>query len=138
LPQDFGGDVSIAPDKTRLGTMRPASRLFDLLTVQAIEPGIGIGLKHAGEVRQMCSRTFTFAIWTVAKEHRRGIFASCGPIVPHIGPQPPLLGGATARAEHWHRGIIAVNLVGLEHVAANRVHQRLKQRTRAAHPVGKG
>jgi len=86
LPQDFGGDVSIAPDKTRLGTMRPAGRLLDLLAVKLIEAGIGVRLQRTGEVRQMGSRSLALAIGAVAKEHRRGIGTARRPIIPHVRP----------------------------------------------------
>ncbi len=47
--------ANIAPDKTRLGTMRPTRRFFDRmiwirLVVQLIEAGIAIGLQGAVEV----------------------------------------------------------------------------------------
>src|ERR1700723_3632277 len=46
LPQDFGGDVSIAPDKTRLGTMGHAAHFDDA----AIEEGFVASVVVADEL----------------------------------------------------------------------------------------
>ena len=116
--------------------MRPAGRFFDLLAVKPVEASIGIGLQDTGEVRQMRPRALTFAIRAVAEEHGRGIRASRRAIIAHIGPQSPLLGGAPARAKHRYRSVIAVDLVGAEHVAAESVHERLEQRAATTDPVG--
>src|ERR1700690_3741242 len=91
--------------------VRPAGCLLDLLAVELIEASIGIRLQHTSEVGQMRSRPLTFAIGAVAEEHGRRIDTSRRPIIAHIRPEPSLLGGATAGAQHWHRGVIAVDLV---------------------------
>ena len=66
--------------------VRPAGSLLDLLAVELIEAGIGIGLQHAGEVRQVRSRPLTLAIRAVAEEHRRWLDAARRSIIAHVGP----------------------------------------------------
>ena len=118
--------------------MRPAGRLLDLLAVEFIEASVSICLQHAGEVRQVRSGPLTFAIRAIAEEHRRRIGTARRPIIAHVRPQAPLLGGAAAGEKYRHRGVIAVDLVSAECVAADRLHQRLEQCTRPADPVGEG
>src|SRR5581483_2674365 len=126
------------PDNWQLWIMRPASRFLDPLAIEPIKAGVGIGLQYAGEVGEVRARALALAIRAVAEEHGRRIRASRRPIIAHVRPQPPLLGSAPARAEHWHRRVVPVDLVSAEHVAADRVHQRLKQCARTADPVGEG
>ena len=78
--------------------MCPAGRLLDLLTVEPVKAGIGIGLQHAGEARQVRPRTLTLAIGAIAEEHRRGVLACSRSIIPYVRPQPTLLSSTTARA----------------------------------------
>jgi hypothetical protein len=66
--------------------VRPASRLLDLLAVELIEAGIGIGLQHTSEGGQVRSRSLTFAIRAVAEEHRRRIDTPRRPIIAHVRP----------------------------------------------------
>src|SRR6202000_1399642 len=49
-----------------------------------------------------------------------------------------LRSGAAAGEKSRHRGVIAVDLVSAECVAADRLHQGLQQCTRPANPVGEG
>src|SRR5579863_8441185 len=114
----------------------PASHLLDLLAVEPVEAGIGIGLQDAGEVSQMCPRPLALAIRAVAEEHRWSIGAARRAIIAHISPQSSLLGAAATWAEDRHRSVITMDLVGAEYVAANRVYQGHEQRTAITDPVG--
>src|SRR6185437_4137353 len=116
----------------------PASRLLDLLTIEPIEAGIGIGLQHSGEVRQVRSGSLALAIGRVPEEHRRRLRASCGAVVPDIRPQSSLLSRAATRTQHRHRSVIAMELVSREHISAHRADERLEQGTRLANPVSEG
>jgi hypothetical protein len=124
--------ANIAPDKKRLGTMRPAGRFLDLLAVELIEAGIGIGLQHASEVGQVRSRALALTIGTVTEEHRRRIDTSRRAIIAHIRPEPPLLGSAAAGAQYRHRGVIAVDLGSS---ASAEILQRLNLRRNARGPA---
>ena len=52
--------------------VRPAGGFFDLLAVELIEAGIGIGLQHAREACKVGSRSLALAIGAVTEENCRG------------------------------------------------------------------
>jgi hypothetical protein len=77
--------------------MGPAGRFLDPLPVQALEPGIGVGLQDADERLQVCPGTLALAIRGVPEQHGGRIGAGCRTVIAYIGPQSPLLGRASAR-----------------------------------------
>ena len=66
--------------------MRPAGCFLDLLAVELIEAGIGIGLQHANEACKVGSRSLTLAIGAVAEENCRGLGTARRPIITHVRP----------------------------------------------------
>src|SRR5438876_535333 len=104
--------------------------------VEAVEAGIAVGLQDAAEAVQVLTRMLTLAIRGVAKPYRRRIGAARGSIITHVDPQPPLLGLASARCQHRHRAIVDVELLGREHVPAQRLNEWLHQGTGRPDPLG--
>ena len=98
--------------------VRPAGRFLDPLAIKSVEPRIGIGLQHSGKGRQMGLGSLALAVGRVAEEHRGWVGAGRRSIIPHVRPQPPLLGGAPSWTEHRHRRVIAMELSCAHHVAA--------------------
>jgi hypothetical protein len=67
-------------------------------------------------------RTLALAVWRVAEEHCGRFGAGGGTIITNVRPQPSLLGGTATGTEHRDRGVIAMELLGGDHVAAERGH----------------
>ena len=88
------------------------------------------------EVAQMLLRMLALAIRRVGEPHgrRRGIAG--GTIIANVSPQPPGLRLAVAGSQHRNRRVVGMQLVAAEHVAAQRLDQRLHQAARCADPVG--
>ena len=136
------------PDIEELASaMRPARDLGDrpvgaavafggALIIQRLEPGIAIRLQEATEVRQVPRRMFAAAIGAVEVDGRRRRGATEGPIVPHIHPEPPGLGPAETGRQH--RRVVAVDLLGREHVPPDPLDDRLQQPGRLADPLAQG
>ena len=66
--------------------VRPAGRFLDLLAVELIEAGIGIGLQHANEACKVGSRSLALAIGAVAEENCRRLGTSRRPIITNVRP----------------------------------------------------
>lgn len=110
----------------------PACGLFDrmiriLVVVEAVKSGITIGLQDPDEVLQMLARVLALAIRGVGEPDRRRIGAARRSIITNVAPQAALPGRPSARTEHGYRGIVAVNLVGIEHVVPDRCYQRIEK-----------
>ena len=96
--------------------VRPAGRFLDPLAIESLEPGISIGLQHSREARQVGLGSLALAVRRVAEEHRGRFGARGRSIIPHVCPQPPLLGGAPSGTEHRHRRVIPMELSCAHHV----------------------
>ena len=105
------------------------------LFVNPLVTRVSIRLQCSGEVAQVRLRMFSLAIRRVAIPHRRRCLISSRPIVSHICPQPASFCFSSARRQHRHRRVIAVNLVSGHHVTAQRFHQRREQPAGSSHPV---
>src|SRR5260370_7792592 len=119
----FGGDgrvvrlhqiEKLAPD------VRYARRLLNRTAlVKLVESGKRVGLQYALELSQMLLRMFALAVRRVCKPHgRRGLVAR-GTVVADIGPEAAGLGLACSRCKYGQRSIVAVQLVGVEHITAH-------------------
>jgi len=64
----------------------PAGRFLDALSIEPLEPAIGIGLQHSSKAGQVCLRALAFAIWGVTEEHGGRLGAGGGPVIPHVSP----------------------------------------------------
>lgn len=117
--------------------VRPAGRLHDpAILVERTEAGIAVGLQDATEGGQMRARMLALAVGRVAIPHRRRRAAAGRAVIAHVGPQAARLGAAAPRIEHRHRGVVGVNLVAANHVAANGSRQGCEQPCGLAHPIG--
>jgi hypothetical protein len=117
--------------------MRPARHLaHSVLPIELVEPGIAVGLQDAVEAGEMAQRVLGAAVRAVAVEGRRRGRATPGPVVAHIDPQPPGLGPAGTRCQNRHGGVVAMDLVGRQHMAGDRVDQRPQRPGRLANPAG--
>src|SRR5206468_9563978 len=112
----------VVPDIEELApAMRPACDLGDARVrsraiIECLEPGVGVSVQEAIEAGQMSRRMFAAAIGTVKVSCRRWLLAADWPIVAHINPKPAGLGATEARRQHRHRCVIAMDLLGREHV----------------------
>jgi hypothetical protein len=116
--------------------VRPAGRLPNAFSVKMTEAGVGVGLQNAAEWRQMVARALAAPVGRIAKEHRRGLFTSCRPVIAHVRPQPAGLGPPAPRIEHRHWGVIGMQLPRRHHIAGQRLEQRIDQPETPAYPFG--
>jgi hypothetical protein len=122
----------LAPD------VRPAGHLADAVAIEAVEPGIAVGVQIAPEPGKMSGGSFALAVGRVVEEHGgRGLAASPA-LVAHIGPQPACPGATGAGGEHRHGRVVGMEGRAAHDVALERVDQRVEERGRAPDPVGQG
>ena len=69
---------------------------------------------------------------------RRRCLAAPWSFVTDVGPEPCGLGPAGARGEQRNRSVVHEDCLGLQHMPADGVGQRLQQRRRLADPVRQG
>ena len=74
------------------------------------------------------------AVARVAEQHRRRVRPAERPVVAHIDPGPP--GGAPAPGQHRHRGVVAMQALGGQHMIRDQVVQRLQRHRARTHLVG--
>jgi hypothetical protein len=117
------------------GHFRDWARLDAGGAIQFLEPGIPVRLEQAGEARHVRRRMRGGAIGAVEIRSGRGGTAAKRPVVAHIDPEPPGLGPAEARCQHRNRRVVAVDLLGREHVGADGRHDRIEQPGRLSHPI---
>lgn len=75
----------------------------------------------------------TTAVRRVDEHSRRRIWPGKRAVVAHIGPEPA--GPGLALGQHRHRGVVAVDALGREDVAPDRIYQRHQGCGGGAHPV---
>lgn len=106
--------------------------------VYRLEAAIAVGLEEAGEAGHVRRRALAAAVGAVeVGGSRRGVAAE-RPVVAHVDPQPPGLGPAEPRRQHWHRGVVAMDLRGGEDVLLDPDDDRIEQPGRLADPVAQG
>ena len=138
-PLRRGGDVG--QDKELAPRMGPAERLGDrprraAKRIQPVVPGIGIGLQDPGKAGQVLLGMRAGSIARVIEQRRRRIGASRGCIVAHIDPGPRRVG--LALRQHRHRGVVAMNALGGQHMGRDQVVERSQHGGTGAHLVGQG
>ena len=91
--------------------VRPAGRFLNASCfVDLIETRVAIGLQRAREAAQVRFRMLALAIRRVGEPHRWRRRVSRGPIIAHVGPQPPGFCFAVARRQHRNRRVIGMQL----------------------------
>ena len=128
-----GVDVEeLAPD------MRPAGHLCDAVAIEAVEPGIAIGVQIAPEPGKMSGGSFALAVGRVVEQHGGRSLAASPALVAYIGPQPARPGATGARGQYRHRRVVGMEGRAAHDVALERVDQGAEERGRAPDPVGQG
>src|SRR5262245_18795327 len=97
--------------------MFAASAHWDTPTpdVESAEPGIGVGLHQARPAREVALRMRAATVGRLEECRRRRISPAEGPVIAHIGRQPP--GARLALGQHGHRGIVGVDARACEYVS---------------------
>ena len=103
---------------------------------EALEAGVAVGVHPTGEASQMLLGMMGLAVGGKPVPSRRLPFAGPGTLVTHVRPGTPRRGLARSRGQHLDRRVIDKDRPTGEHVATDRIGQRLKQRRRLAHPTG--
>jgi hypothetical protein len=92
--------------------------------------------EDAGIAGQVPLRMPGRAVAGVAEHRRRGCRPGERPVVADIGPDPA--GDGAALGQHRHRGVVAVQPRGGEHMGVDQCHQRRQAGGAGADPVGDG
>src|SRR6266702_3166727 len=85
----------------------------------------------------MLLRMLALAVGRICKPHSTRSLVASRTVIADIGPEPARLGLACSRREGRQRSIVAVQLVRIEHMAAQNFDHRFKQRCCLAHPPSK-
>ena len=124
-------------------TMRPAERFGHgpAGARRPIEPGeaaVGVGLQDPGIAGEVKLRMLAAAIAGIAEERRRRADPALaeGPVVANIDPQSA--GHGLALGQHRHGGVVAVQALGAEHVAADELVERHQHGGAGADVIGHG
>ena len=117
----------------------PTRRLRDTAgVVQPVEPGIAVGLQHAGEPGQVRLGVLASAVGGIAVAHRRCRRPAIGALVAQICPQSAGAGLAGSGRQHRHWRVIGMQAGASHDMVLQRVHQRAEQRRTLPDPIGKG
>jgi hypothetical protein len=137
---DVGQDENPAPG------VAPARRLGDRprfagWSVEVVEPRIRIGLKDPAIPGEVSARMLAGAVARVDVDRSRRtgsleVRAAEGTVVTDVGPQPA--GHRPALGQHRHRGVVAVDALGRQDMAADQLDQRRQRRGTGTDPVGQG
>jgi hypothetical protein len=104
--------------------------------VELLEARVAIRMHPALEACEVPGRAGALAVLREAAERGRRRRSRPGSLVAHVGPQPgrPRLAGAGR--QHPHGRAVRMDGVAGQHVAADRLGQRLQERDGLADPVG--
>jgi len=105
--------------------------------IQLIKASECVPLKDALELGQVALRMFTLAIGRVCEPHRRRSVVAGRPAVADVGPEAAGFRLAGSWRKHRQRRIVPVQLLCIQHVAAQNLGHRFKQCCSFAHPAGK-
>ena len=131
-----GGSMHV---KKLAPNMGPTPGFGDLVAgEQLVETSISIGMDDAPELIEVGARMLALAVGRVAEQRRRRSRAGERPLVADIDPEPPGLGLAGARRQHWHRRVVDMQRVGADDLGSERVDQRRQHRRRRPDPAGQG
>ena len=124
-----------------LGQLRPTRRLDQRTrlarrVVEFIEPGIGVRLQDARIQGKVAARMRAAAITRIMEHGGRCGGTAERAVVAHVGPEAP--GDGFRARQHRHRGVVAVDALGREHMRTDQHHKRHQRRRAGADPVGQG
>ncbi|MCP2223674.1 hypothetical protein M2226_009640 [Bradyrhizobium elkanii] len=97
-------------------------QLFPLRVEQRLEAVVAIGLQDTGEGGQMLLGMLASSVARGVIDRRRRRRPGKGPVIPHIGPDPP--GRALTLRQDTDGGVVAMKAVGSEHMAFDQVEER--------------
>ena len=121
--------------------MRPAERQRDRLVRDTVGNGlvgdIAVALHDAAIAIEQLERVDGAATERVGVGHRRRVGPASWPIVARDRPEEALLGAATAGIQHRCRGLVDRDLARGQNDLAQPKPERMKLRTRLAHPERK-
>ena len=86
--------------------------------VELVETGESVSLKNAAELGQMALGMFSLAVRRVREPDGGRSRVAGWAAVADIGPEPCDPGPSSAGFKNRKRGVIAVQLVGTDHIAA--------------------
>jgi hypothetical protein len=91
-------------------------------------------MKNAGELLEVRSRTFSFAVRRIHIDRGRRLRPAPRSLLAGIDRQPSCLGAPSAWIEHRHGRVIGEQMVGREHVPGKTLAQRLEPPAGPADP----
>src|ERR1039458_3195555 len=105
--------------------------------IKLVETSKRVGLQYALELGQMPLWVFTLAVRRICKPHsRRGLVAS-RTVVTNVSPEAAGLGLACSRGKYRQRSIVPMQLLRIEHIAAQNFGHRRQQHCCFTYPAGK-
>ena len=110
-----------------------------IASVELAEAGIGVGLEDAAPAGEMRFGMLATAVAGVAEERGRRCAAGEGAVVADIDPEPAGVG--LALGQHRHRGVVAVQPLGRQHMGGDqrRAAARARRcRRRPGRPASRG
>ena len=102
--------------------------------VEPVVAAIGVRLQDAGEAGQVPVGMLVPPVTRGVVERRRRRRAAEWPVVPHIGPDMP--GDRLALGQDRHRGVVAMQPLGRQHMRLDQGVQRRQGGRAGAHLVG--
>jgi hypothetical protein len=105
-------------------------------SIEAIEPGITVGLQCAAEGGQMPVWMLSFAVRRVNKPNRGSCHITSRAIISNIRPQTTEFGFTSTWRQHRTRRVIGVQFARPHDVLPQRIVQGREQLARRTDPIG--
>jgi hypothetical protein len=128
-----GGDSNVLTYSARRFRDRTRS---SLAIVEAVEPGIGIGLQDPGVVLEVTARMLAAAVSRVVEQRRRRCRAGERPVVADVGPKPA--GDGLALGQDRHRGVVPMDARTGQDVRPDQRDQGRQGSRAGANPTAEG
>src|SRR5438034_1853947 len=111
-----------APPRMGKAKRRRNRQHLPLRVEQRLEAVVAIGLQDTGEGGQMLLGMLASSVARGVIDRRRRRRPGEGPVIPHIGPDPP--GRALALRQDTDGGVVAMQALGSEYMAFDQVEER--------------